>query len=54
MPGRKFDDEIAVLNYERIGNADDSAAAFARPRRKRAFDMGRVAARRSGNGYAYR
>ena len=47
MTGRKLDDEIAVLNYERIGNANDSAAAFMRPHVKRASDLGlaRAAAR---------
>jgi hypothetical protein len=44
VPGCKFDNEIAVLNYERIGNANDSTTSFTRPRVKRTFDMGRIAA----------
>jgi hypothetical protein len=35
MPGGKLDDEIAVLIYEGIGNANDSTAAFTRPRVKK-------------------
>jgi hypothetical protein len=54
VPDLKFDDEIAVLVDERIGNADDSAAAFTRPRVKCDFDVGRVAARCRDNGYAER
>jgi putative ABC transport system substrate-binding protein len=51
VPSRKFDDEIAMLVEECIGNANDSAAAFTRPRGKRAFDVGRVAARCRDNGF---
>jgi hypothetical protein len=54
VPGCKLDDEIAVLVYERVGNADDSTAAFMRPLGKRAFDVGRVTARCKDNGYAKR
>jgi hypothetical protein len=52
VPGGKFDDEIAVLVYERIGDANDSTTAFTRPRVKLALDVGRVAARCRDNGYA--
>ena len=52
MPGCKFDDEIAVLNYERIGNANDPPTALTRSGVKRTFDMGRIAARGRNNGRA--
>ena len=52
VPGGKFDDEIAVLDYERIRNANDSTSAFTRPRIKCAFDVSRVATRCRDNGYA--
>ena len=54
MPGCKFDNEIAVLGYERIGNANDSATALTGPSVKRALDVGRVAARCRDNRYSER
>jgi hypothetical protein len=40
VPGCKFDDEIAVLVYKRIGNTNDSTTAFTAPARQTRFRCG--------------
>ena len=42
---RKRDNEIAVIGDKGIGDADDSAVTFARPRRECTLDIGIIAAR---------